>query len=109
LNQISKYYKIVLALGELLLAVPFLGASIVFSTGWTILGLLMFLHIIGIVLSVSTKQSMSGHIVGVIANLIAFIPFVGMFVHAITGLVLLIQGFTTKVKPNHSITQEKGL
>ncbi|PLS19386.1 hypothetical protein CVD28_02930 [Bacillus sp. M6-12] len=97
MQQINKYYKIVIALGELLLAVPFLGASIVFGSAWTVLGLMMFLHIIGIVLSVTTKQSMGGHIFGVIANLIAFIPFVGMLVHGITGLVLLIQGFATKI------------
>ena len=96
MNSLNRYYKIFIGLFELLLAVPFLGASIVFGSGWTVLGLLIFLHIVGIVLSISTKQTKVGHILGVIANLIAIIPFVGMIVHAVTGVILLVEGFNNK-------------
>lgn len=98
MDKLNKYYKIFMALFELLLAVPFLGATIVISTGWSILGLLMFLHILGILFSVMTNQRKSGHFIGIIANFVAFIPLVGMAVHTITGCILLIQGMTTKTQ-----------
>lgn len=96
MNSLNKYYKIFIGLFELLLAVPFLGATIVFGSGWTVLGLLIFLHIVGIIVSILTKQAKAGHIFGIVANLLAIIPFVGMLVHAITGIVLLIEGFSNK-------------
>lgn len=96
MNQISKYYKVLLALCELTLSIPLLGFSIVASSGWTVLGWMIVLHIIGILLSIATKQRKSGHILGVVSNGIAIIPFVGMFVHGVTGLVLLYQAFSKK-------------
>ena len=102
MNSLNRYYKIFVGWFELLLAVPFLGASIVFGSGWTVLGLLIFLHIVGIVLSIPTKQRKAGHIFGVIANIIAVVPFVGMIVHAVTGVILLIEGFNNKTtSENH--------
>lgn len=96
MNTLNRYYKIFIGLFELLLAVPFLGASIVIGSGWTVLGFLMFLHIVGIVISILTNQTKTGHVVGVVANLIAVIPFVGMLAHAITGIFLLVEGFNNK-------------
>lgn len=93
----SKYHKILVGIFELILAVPMLGFSIALFTGWAVLGWMIFLHIIGILLSLVAKRKISGHIVGIIGNMIAVIPFVGMISHAIIGLTLIYQGIKEQI------------
>lgn len=97
-QYISKYHKILVGIYELILAVPLLGFTIALSTGWSVLGWMIFLHILGVLLSVVSKQKMSGHVLGIFGNMIAVIPFVGMITHGIIGLILLYQGIKEQIK-----------
>jgi hypothetical protein len=93
---IQRPYKIVLGLIELFFAIPILGGAIILAHAWTPLGILVLFHLLGVFLSYNEKKSKVGHILGVIGNALAWIPFIGWFVHIIVGITLLIQGITDK-------------
>ncbi|MCI1763905.1 hypothetical protein [Heyndrickxia oleronia] len=44
----------------------------------------------------ATDKSKAGSIFGIIGNIIAFIPVVGMFMHILIGLVNIYQGLRNK-------------
>lgn len=99
MNNFSRNYKLVICFMELMLAFPVIGASIVISSGWTVLSWMILFHIIGIILSTQAKQSKSSHIFGLISNIVAVIPFVGMVLHGLTALYLLTQAIKEKPAP----------
>jgi hypothetical protein len=90
----SKPYKLILAIFELLLAIPFLGAILVISHKWTPLLVLFVLHAIGIFLAFGEHKRKGCHILGMVTNALAWIPILGMLLHAITGIALLFDFFT---------------
>lgn len=93
---ISRLYKIGLGVAELFFSVPILGAAVIISHAWTPLGVLFILHVIGLIFSILSGKSKSGHIFGMIGNTLAFIPFVGMFLHFLIGSILVYQGLRNK-------------
>lgn len=96
MKSISKVYKIVMALIELLLAVPILGGAIIVSSGWSMLWLLFILHGIGIYLASREHKRKAIHIVGLILVPLEFIPVIGWLCHLIIGIMLLIDGIVSK-------------
>lgn len=75
---------------ELVLAIPFLGGLIVIGTGYVALGLMLLLHIVTLVLSTNQKEPGYGSIAGIITSVLAWIPFVGWFLHGLTAILLII-------------------
>lgn len=75
---------------EIILGIPFLGGLIVMGFSYVPLFVMLILHIVTLALSVGEKESKYGSVIGVITSVIAWIPFVGMVMHLITGLALLI-------------------
>ncbi|MFC7750563.1 hypothetical protein ACFQWB_11570 [Paenibacillus thermoaerophilus] len=75
---------------ELLWGFPVLGGLLVINFLWTPLALMFVLHIITFVVCSREGLSRTGSTIGVVTSLIAWIPFVGMVMHLITGAVLLL-------------------
>lgn len=78
---------------EVVLGVPIIGASIIFGTGWTALGVMFILHAITLILTIRDMESKSGPILGLVTSVIGVIPFVGMVLHWITAITLLISAY----------------
>ncbi len=91
-----KTYKIlqwITGISEAFLAFPIIGGAFVISNGYVPLFVMLALHIVTLVY-VNKEATISfqrtGSILGIITSLIAWIPFIGWFMHSITGIVLII-------------------
>jgi hypothetical protein len=94
MNSTSRPYKIILALIELFFGIPFIGWLTALAHGMHPLILLILLHIIGIIFATKNHKSKVGHAIGVIADIIGFIPIISWIPHLIAGILLLIEGIT---------------
>ena len=95
-DNTSKTYKIIIAIIELFLGIPFLGGIFIVTHGWMPLILLFILHIVGILIASKEHKSKLGHILGVVGNALGWIPFLGWISHLIIGVTLLIEGLNDK-------------
>ncbi len=77
---------------EAFLAIPFIGGLFVVANAWVPLGIAFLLHVIAIVVLLKERGPVVGHGIGVVTSIVAVIPFVGWFMHAITAIVLLVEG-----------------
>ncbi|WP_414045118.1 hypothetical protein [Macrococcus equi] len=81
---------------EALLGLPVFGGTYVLSLGWAPLGTNISLYILMLIITaVDRTNEARGSlsfiaIVGIIANSIAFIPFVGMFMHWLMFFLMLV-------------------
>lgn len=95
-DNTSKTYKIIIAIIELFLGIPFLGGIFIIAHGWMPLILLFILHIVGIFIASKEYKSKTAHILGVVGNALAWIPFLGWIFHLVIGITLLIEGLNDK-------------
>ena len=96
MDALLRFYKIIIGIVELFFGIPFIGGLIIIAHAWAPLGTLIFFHVIGLVLAFATDKSKAGSIFGIIGNIIAFIPVVGMFMHILIGIVNVYQGLRNK-------------
>ncbi|QKG84964.1 hypothetical protein GXN76_11115 [Kroppenstedtia pulmonis] len=75
---------------EALLGIPFLGGIIVLSSSYSVLGLMLILHIVTLSVSIHMKGARIGSIVGIVTSCIAWIPFIGMIMHIISAILLMV-------------------
>lgn len=94
--EFQRTYKIALGLIELFFAIPILGGAIILANSWIPLILLVILHAMGTYYANENGKRKIGHILGIVGNIIAFIPVIGWLVHVIVGVTLLIHGITDK-------------
>ncbi|MCL6603397.1 MAG: hypothetical protein K6T94_11020 [Paenibacillus sp.] len=83
---------------EAFLALPIIGGLFVLSNAWIPLGFAFVLHVAAIVVLLRERGPIIGNVIGVVASIIGFIPFVGWIMHAITAVVLLVEGISTSRK-----------
>lgn len=91
-------FKMMLAVGETVLAIPLLWWFIILASAWTILMIMLILHIIALVLIIQNNNnfennedkyiSKNWNIVWIAASILGFIPFLGMLLHIISAIVL---------------------
>lgn len=86
----SRVMKWVSGALEIVLGIPVLGATIVMGGLYIPLGVMLVLHIITLVLSVKNSEKYYGSVLGIITSLVAWIPFVGMTLHIISGILLMV-------------------
>ena len=86
----SKVMKWVTGAFEIFLGIPFLGGLIIIGTYYTPLVVMFILHIITLVLSSRNNEVKYGSILGIVTSLVAWIPFVGMIMHIVTGILLMV-------------------
>lgn len=85
----STLFKWITGVLEILLGIPIVGASIILVFHWSPLLIMLCLHIITLVLAKRDQTDLKGSVLGIITSFIAIIPFVGMLMHLLTGIVLL--------------------
>ncbi|WP_128659298.1 hypothetical protein [Paenibacillus sp. 598K] len=86
---------------EIVLAIPFFGASIVMGFAYVPLLVMLALHILTLVLSVSNREPSYGSIMGIVTSVLAWIPFVGFVMHLITGILLMVSAAGGNARPPH--------
>jgi len=95
----SRILKWVTGSLEVFLAIPVVGAAIVMGSYYTVLGVMLILHIITLVLSATNNEPKYGSILGIVTSLLAWIPFVGWVLHLLSGIFLMVTA-AQKPKPN---------
>jgi len=82
-----KSLKMVAAIVETILALPFIGGLIVIGTAWLTLVIVLALHIAILAVTSSNKSKKTAPIIGIITNALAWIPVVGWLLHLVTAIL----------------------
>lgn len=91
MKKASRILKWVAGGLEALLGIPVLGGTLIVSMVWTPLAIMLVLHIVALILALKSGRKIAGHILGIIASAVGFIPVVGMVMHIVTAVFLLIE------------------
>lgn len=94
MSSIGKLFKWGTFAYEAFLALPFIGGAFVVANAWAPLGVAFLLHAIAVVILLRERGPIVGNIVGVVTSVVALIPFVGWIMHAITAVILLVEGIS---------------
>lgn len=84
---------------EAILAIPFIGATIIIGFFWLPLLFMLALHIVTLVLTRRDGGAYTGSVLGIITSCIGWIPFVGMVMHILSAVFLMIDA----TKPDNKI------
>ncbi|MEO3945127.1 hypothetical protein [Gorillibacterium sp. CAU 1737] len=98
----AKVWMLITGIFEILLGIPVLGGLFILSTFYTPLFVMFFLHIVTLAVSARYNEAKHGSILGIITSLVAVIPFVGMVMHLITGILLVVSA--AQKQPQHRTT-----
>jgi len=85
----GKILKVVTGIMETFLGIPFVGGMVVVSFLYLPLMVMMILHIITLVYCNQENIDKAPSTLGIVTSCLAWIPFVGMIMHLLTGVFLL--------------------
>jgi len=92
MNTINlKNFKMIIGLLEIFLGLPIVGGLLIIRLHYIPLAVLLVLHILGLIESKKRNTNYLGHTIGIVGNVIAVIPIVGMIMHLITGVVNIVE------------------
>ncbi|OME86889.1 hypothetical protein BK120_08170 [Paenibacillus sp. FSL A5-0031] len=74
---------------EGLLGVPVLGGFIIFATSWSLLPLMLVIHIITLIACKRINRPIYPSVLGVAASALGWIPFLGMTLHILAAVFLI--------------------
>ncbi|AIQ66653.1 MULTISPECIES: hypothetical protein [Paenibacillus] len=94
MTPIGKLFKWGTFAYEAFLALPFIGGAFVVANAWAPLGVAFLLHAVAVVLLLRERGPIVGNVVGIVTSVVALIPFVGWIMHAVTAIILLIEGIS---------------
>ncbi|MNC24908.1 hypothetical protein D3C76_110160 [compost metagenome] len=94
MTPIGKLFKWGTFAYEAFLALPIIGGAFVVANAWVPLGVAFLLHAVAVVLLLKERGPIVGNAVGIVTSVVALIPFVGWIMHAITAIILLIEGIS---------------
>lgn len=94
--KVSTIFKWITGGLEAFLGIPILGATIILGLYWLPLAFMLVLHIVTLVFCITEKQKMHGSILGIVTSCLAWIPFLGMIMHIITGVLLMVDAYNTQ-------------
>ncbi|WP_053373173.1 hypothetical protein [Paenibacillus sp. FJAT-27812] len=86
----SRILKWITGILELILAIPIIGGSIVISSWYSALGVMLILHIVAFVLSSKNNEPKYGSAVGIVTSLLAWIPFLGWVLHLVSAILIMV-------------------
>lgn len=75
---------------EAFLAIPILGGSVILGLYWMPLFIMLIVHIVTLIFSLQDKTSYYGSVVGIVASVLGWIPFVGWALHVAAAITLLL-------------------
>ncbi|AXF56711.1 hypothetical protein [Salicibibacter kimchii] len=76
---------------EALLGIPVLGGTLIISLVWIPLIAMLILHIVGLIFAAKENRQKTGHILGIIASAVGWIPGAGMVLHILSAIFLMIE------------------
>jgi uncharacterized membrane protein len=79
-------------------AIPFVGGTIILSFAWTPLVVMLALHIVALIFSISDKRNIHGSILGIVTSVVGWIPIIGWIMHMISAVFLMIDAHQTHKK-----------
>ncbi|MFB9326080.1 hypothetical protein ACFFSY_09175 [Paenibacillus aurantiacus] len=88
--RIAKLLKWLTGAAELFLAIPILGGTFILATGYVPLTVMFIAHAVTLVLCLKERSSIYGSVVGLLTSVLAWIPFLGWFMHLVTGILLFV-------------------
>ncbi|GGF64920.1 hypothetical protein GCM10010912_07370 [Paenibacillus albidus] len=100
MSPLGKLLKWITFAFEAFLALPLVGGLFVVANGWAPLGIAFVLHAIAVVVILRDRGPIIGNALGIITSIVALIPFVGWVMHAITAIVLLVEGIFSSQRRN---------
>ncbi|KIL46816.1 hypothetical protein [Jeotgalibacillus campisalis] len=83
---------------EAFFAIPFIGGIVIVSLSWAPLWIMLGLHIVTLIFSIRELEARTGSIVGIVASVIGFVPFVGFIMHIAASIILLIDAAKTSAR-----------
>lgn len=87
----SKVLKWVAGGMECLWGFPVLGGTIIIGLMWIPLAVMLIFHIVGLVFAIKENKKRTGHILGIVASCVGWIPVVGMVLHILTAIFLMME------------------
>ncbi|MDN4492230.1 hypothetical protein [Ureibacillus aquaedulcis] len=87
---------------EALLGIPLIGGTIIIALAYFPLLVMLIIHIATLIVCKREGKSRVGSIVGIVTNLVAWIPFLGMAMHIITAVILLLSAYQDKKRSSFS-------
>ncbi|KGR73536.1 hypothetical protein [Ureibacillus manganicus] len=91
--KLSSFAKGVTGTFEAVLAIPFFGGLMVVMSGWQLLTIALILHIVTAAIAIANRTSVAPSVLGIVTSIVAFIPIVGWFLHAITAICLYLSAY----------------
>ena len=91
MEKASRILKWVAGGLEALLGIPVLGGTLIVSTLWTPLAIMLALHIVALIIAHKAGRKTVGHILGIITSAVGWIPMIGMVMHIVTAVFLMIE------------------
>jgi hypothetical protein len=85
---------------EFILGIPFIGAMIIMGFFYLPVILMLALHITTLVICNKQGANKAGSIVGIIASVIGWMPFIGWMIHFGAAIVLLVEAILLMIKPS---------
>lgn len=102
MSSLGKLFKWGTFAYEGFLALPFIGGAFVVANAWVPLGIAFLLHAAAVIILLRERGPFIGNIVGIVTSVVGFIPFVGWIMHAITAIILLLEGiFASRQRPRY--------
>lgn len=90
---LAQFMQLLTGIFEGILGIPGLGALIIIGNSWVPLIIMLVLHIITLYLASTSGRWIAGSVLGIVASILGFIPFVGMVLHWAACIVLIICAF----------------
>lgn len=97
----GKLLILISAICEGVLGIPLVGGFIVMGFSYTPLAAMFILHIVTLIVVARENQSKAGSILGIVTSCIAWVPFLGMFMHWVACIVLFVIFAKYTERPNH--------
>ncbi len=88
--KLRQIFKLVTAIGESVLAIPVVGGLMIILSLWSLLFVMLGLHIATVVLYSKDKKRSKANVLGIVTSVVGFIPIVGWIMHVITTIVLWV-------------------
>ncbi|REH94217.1 hypothetical protein, partial [Staphylococcus felis] len=96
--------SIIVLISEFISGIPFIGGIVILSSGWQVLAFNAFIYlVILLILMVDRQNSIKPMLVipliGIVANGLAIVPFVGMLLHWLMFVLMIFFLFVLFVTP----------
>ncbi|MNI58138.1 hypothetical protein D3C73_1132350 [compost metagenome] len=102
MSSLGKLFKWGTFTYEAFLALPFIGGAFVVANAWVPLGIAFLLHAAAVIILLRERGPVVGNLIGIVTSVVGIIPFVGWIMHAVTAIVLLLEGlFSSRQRPRY--------